>query len=89
MVLLAANSPLVASSIPGGDMETRKIKAIRGFKFDKKVIRPEEVIQVPLLFALEIQASNKAVIIEETVAPPKKKDEEKDPKKGGGKKDVK
>lgn len=79
-MLSAAGSVLVAGNIIKDDdmaLEIARVRALRKFYFDRKLIDIGHEIDIPKIFALEMRASNKVEIIEakppEVVAKPDEK----------------
>ena len=65
MALSAIGSPLVAGSATTGDeMQTKTIRATRAFYHRGKLIKIGDVIDMPMVLALEMRAANKGEIIE-------------------------
>lgn len=61
MALLAAGSPLVAGGFKEDQMlQTQKVRAVRGFYFDRKLVKVGTTIELPKVFAIEVCAANKA-----------------------------
>ncbi len=46
------------------EMKSILIKAVRGFYYDRKPVKPGEKIRVPKIFAIEVCASNKAEMVD-------------------------
>ena len=66
MALLAAGSALVAGSHSEKEMQPQmqRVRVLRGFYFDKKLMKVDSEPELPRLFAIEVCAANKAVPIE-------------------------
>ena len=65
MALSAIGSPLVAGSVQsGGEMQIKTIRAKRAFYHQGKLIKIGDVIDMPMVLALEMRAANKGEIIE-------------------------
>lgn len=48
-------------------METRTVRALRGFYFDRKVVKLGTIIKLPKIFAIEVCASNKAEMVDPAI----------------------
>lgn len=69
-------------SQPSGDvMQTKRVKVLRPFLYDRKRQEPGSVIELPALFALECSAANKVEIVKgEAPAPAVEKSTERSAK---------
>ena len=49
--------------------EPKKVRVVRAFYYERKPVKVGEVVELPHIFALEVCASNKAVMVEDTPEP--------------------
>ncbi len=47
------------------EIKSLTIKALRGFYYDRKLVKAGDIVTVPRIFAIEVCASNKAELIEQ------------------------
>lgn len=65
MALLAAGSVLVAGSHSENIMQTKKGRVLRAFYYQGKATKVEQVVELPAIFAREMEAAGKLELIED------------------------
>jgi hypothetical protein len=63
MALTAAGSALVAGSVLENTMQTKRVRVLRAFMYNREPTRVASTLELPLPFALEVIAAKKAEAI--------------------------
>jgi hypothetical protein len=63
MTLTAAGSALVAGSVLENTMQTKRVRVLRAFMYNREPTKVDSILELPLPFALEVIAAKKAEAI--------------------------
>lgn len=84
MALTTESAGVLVSGAPSLEkpMQTKTVRVLRAFYFNKKPTRVDEILDLPYVFALEMIAAHKAVPTERSI-PQKPEPQKSEPQKGG------